>query len=111
MTGQVKEDIITRYFELGVVVKNGCIEIHPENIQSIEFIVPSDKFALPYLAFSYCSIPFIYIKDSKENSQKGYEIKYKNKHTTVSTNYQFSKEQSVEIFERNEDILKIEVHI
>jgi hypothetical protein len=111
MTGQVKEDIITRYFELGVVVKNGCIEIHPENIQSIEFIVPSDKFALPYLTFSYCSIPFIYIKDSKENSQKGYEIKYKNKQTTVSTKYQFSKEQSVEIFERNEDILKIEVHI
>ncbi len=104
MTGQVKEDIITRYFELGVVVKNGYIEIHKENVNLKEFISSSDS--APFLLFTYCSVPFTYINDSK----KGIEIEYKNKPTVHLLDYRFSNELSSEIFNRSDEIENIEVH-
>jgi hypothetical protein len=104
MTGQVKEDVISRFFELGIVVRNGCIEIHPENINFEEFI--STPGEIPYLSFTYCSVPFIY----KIVGKKGFEIVYVDKTSVHSDCYQFSESQSADIFKRNADILKIEVH-
>ena len=37
MTGQVKEEILTRRVELGIIIKNGCIQFIPEMIQYREF--------------------------------------------------------------------------
>jgi len=37
MTGQVKEDIITRFGELGLVIENGCIHFTPRLLLKSEF--------------------------------------------------------------------------
>jgi hypothetical protein len=106
MTGQVKEDVISRFFELGIAVKQGCIEIHPENVNFAEFIQPTDPNASPYLSFSYCSVPFIYENDRN----KGFEIVYTDKQTQQTEGYLFDKQQSEGIFSRSKNILKVIVH-
>ncbi|MEM8487381.1 MAG: hypothetical protein AAF564_17645 [Bacteroidota bacterium] len=76
MTGQVKEDIISRWGELGVVVQNGALEIQPVLLRAEEFQGAPGAFSyvdingaqqtisLPEntLAFTYCQVPFIYRK-------------------------------------------------
>ena len=53
MTGQVKEDIISRWFELGVSVKNGQLWFGPR-------FICSDDFKNGELRFSYCGTEIIY---------------------------------------------------
>ncbi|WP_354623844.1 hypothetical protein [Psychromonas sp. MME2] len=74
MTGQVKEEILTRFGELGLLVKNGQIYFQPSLLKQSEFLVDESKFefiningeyetislAPKSLAFTYCQIPFIY---------------------------------------------------
>ena len=74
MTGQVKEDIICRWGELGVCVVEGEIRIQPLLLRRSEFLsTPSTfKYYSTYgnleqieletgtLAFTYCQVPFIY---------------------------------------------------
>lgn len=48
MTGQVKEDIITRFGELGVRVKNGRVSIEPTLLADSEYLPDGS------LQFSYC---------------------------------------------------------
>ena len=81
MTGQVKEDILSRIGELGVFVKNGCIQFNPHLLRAEEFIRDEETFEyididqergkipLPEnsLAFTYCQIPIVYtISDTDE---------------------------------------------
>lgn len=74
MTGQVKEDIIARWGELGVVVSGGCITFHPLLLRREEFLSAPVTFAYHdvegrarallldagTLAFTYCCIPIVY---------------------------------------------------
>lgn len=53
MTGQVKEDIINRFFELGLSVFDGQITIKDTMLNPAEFL---DGM----LRFTYCSTPFVY---------------------------------------------------
>ena len=53
MTGQVKEDIISRFFELGLHVINGEIHIQTAMLRQEEF--KDGK-----LRFTYCQTPFVY---------------------------------------------------
>lgn len=48
MTGQVKEDIITRFGELGVRVRKGCVSIEPTLLADSEYLPDGS------LQFSYC---------------------------------------------------------
>ncbi len=54
MTGQVKEEIITRWGELGLEVKDGKLSINPEMLRGTEF------HADGHLGFSWCGVPFVY---------------------------------------------------
>ena len=79
MTGQVKEDIIARWKELGMEIKNGCLLFKPnKNIDQMLinnpgnfswFNLNGDKESIEInsdaLLFTYCQVPFIYIKGSK----------------------------------------------
>ncbi|MEM8680597.1 MAG: hypothetical protein AAGF97_14715, partial [Planctomycetota bacterium] len=74
MTGQVKEEMLTRWGELGVRPRNGKIEFRPGLLRPTEFL--SDAGSLTYLdladneielplpagslAFTYCQVPVIY---------------------------------------------------
>lgn len=74
MTGQVKEDIIARWGELGVVISGGRITFRPLLLRREEFLPAPATFAyydaegraqsLPLdagaLAFTYCCIPIVY---------------------------------------------------
>ena len=53
MTGQVKEDILSRFFELGVRVGEGAIHIEPVMLRA-------DMFRDGVLHFTYCQTPFVY---------------------------------------------------
>jgi hypothetical protein len=74
LTGQVKEDILCRFAELGVSVRDGQIHFHPQRLDRSEFLPrPADydgftlsgrrrKIRLPAgsLAFSFCQVPIVY---------------------------------------------------
>ena len=73
MTGQVKEDFISRYGELGVVVKEGSVSFEPYLLSRDEFIpeeaiwhfslgegLQSETLEAGSLAFSLCGTPVIY---------------------------------------------------
>jgi hypothetical protein len=74
MTGQVKEDIITRFIELGVRVEDGSVEFEPGMLKREEFHAApctwtystgdsqlhSEELPAGSLAFSVCGVPVIY---------------------------------------------------
>jgi hypothetical protein len=73
MTGQVKEDVISRFAELGVVVSGGEISFSPVMLKRDEFIstprtwqfsvggsLQSEQLDAGSLAFSLCGVPVIY---------------------------------------------------
>lgn len=74
MTGQVKEDILTRFGELGVIVSNGILEFSPTLLNKNEFLKTPKVFKYTNvnkenkelqlsknsLCFTYCQIPIIY---------------------------------------------------
>lgn len=63
MTGQVKEDIINRFFELGIRVRKGEIQFDTTMLREEEF--HDGK-----LCFTYCGVPFVY----KDTGQMTIEI-------------------------------------
>ena len=74
MTGQVKEQVLTRFGELGVEVVDGCVRFAPRLLPRSELLdVPSKAsfrgvdgettwvdLAPGSLAFSYCQVPVTY---------------------------------------------------
>jgi len=73
MTGQVKEDVISRFNELGVYVKDGKVSFSPISLRKQEFIsapqtwmfsmggtTQSIELEKDSLAFSLCGVPVIY---------------------------------------------------
>lgn len=55
MTGQVKEDILSRFMELGVTVREGVLTFRPQLLTAADF--NADK----KLSFSYCGVPITYV--------------------------------------------------
>jgi hypothetical protein len=74
MTGQVKEDILTHWGELGIFFKQGELYFHPQLLRRNEFIDKPGVFKFidvngenqqlnlnrNTLAFTYCQIPVVY---------------------------------------------------
>ncbi|HLP05853.1 MAG TPA: hypothetical protein VK152_10530, partial [Paludibacter sp.] len=106
MTGQVKEDIISRFFELGIVVENGCLSIRPDMLGPDEFIQPAGSVEAPFLMFSYCSVPFVYVADST----KGIEIMFAGGKQETTNGYSLTPEQSQLVFNRSKQVEMVRVH-
>ena len=83
MTGQVKEEVITRLMELGVVVTNGSITFNPFILRKAEFLSNDDTLVYfdingdqqtvalskGQLGFTYCQVPVVYgLADGSEAS-------------------------------------------
>jgi hypothetical protein len=74
MTGQVKEEILTRLGELGVLVEDGSVGFRPVLLRADEFLEREDVFrfydvggearsielAAGSLAFTFCQVPIVY---------------------------------------------------
>ena len=89
MTGQVKEDIISRWFELGVSVHDGQITFCPT-------MLTDSDFKDGELHFTYCGTEIIYRKSPMSN---------------VKCPITLSAEQSTHIFARDGQIKQIIVEV
>jgi hypothetical protein len=80
MTGQVKEDVISRMRELGIKVEEGRIRFDPSLLSKDEFLTAENHFEyvtvegkteqLPLLvnqlAFTFCQVPVVYTLDDRQ---------------------------------------------
>ncbi|WP_280769566.1 hypothetical protein [Salipaludibacillus daqingensis] len=82
MTGQVKEDFISRLGELGVKVEKGLVRFKPELLAKSEFLKEKKIWSLPRnsnaadtetiqldensLGFTFCAVPVIYYLEGKK---------------------------------------------
>ncbi|MFC1936715.1 hypothetical protein ACFLYP_03515 [Chloroflexota bacterium] len=117
MTGQVKEEILTRQVEMGVFVRDGQISFDPILLREEEFITQpttfeyfnlegdSQRMELPKgsLAFTFCQTPVIYHIGEKS----GMEIYFADGNMEEVSGSRLDLEISQHIFKRDGVILKI----
>jgi hypothetical protein len=112
LTGQVKEDILNRWNELGLVVKDGEFSIRPVLLRKQEFLIPGKEEKLqgihkPYLRFSFCGIPFEYVLDEHE----GICVHYNWGEVMRCGGFTIDEKTSRDIAGRSGRILKVQVKI
>ncbi|WP_343663012.1 hypothetical protein [Chryseobacterium mucoviscidosis] len=121
MTGQVKEDLLSRFGELGIVVKDGQLQFKPDLLRKEEFLTEektieyfdvksnASSLKLPEnsLFFTKCEVPVIY----KISENGGLEIFDENDEVKTMNELIISKEDSKNIFKRNGKISLIKVKI
>nr|WP_233783461.1 hypothetical protein [Flavivirga eckloniae] len=119
MTGQVKEDILSRIGELGVFVKNGCITFNPCLLRKEEFLKTPKVFRYSdvkkeeweilldpnTLCFTYCQVLIIY-KLSDKNSLN---VIFNNDRQLNFDNLSLDSKISESIFQRKGQISQINV--
>ncbi len=121
MTGQVKEDIRSRFAELGWIVEQGEIRIDPFLLRKEEYLTEPGKFdyygpsgkkasfapGKDSLAFTYGQVPvFYHIAD-----QDRVEVSLADGTTVKSTEQKISADLSRQLFARNGKIRKIDVYV
>lgn len=120
MTGQVKEDILTRFGELGVKVNEGKLSFTPQILQIDEFFLEAKNIqyinvngelkilslAKNSIAFTVCQVPIVY-ELSNENK---IEIQYQNTIQSIS-DLELNEEITDKIFQRNNEIVSIKVQL
>ena len=121
MTGQVKEDILSRYGELGVFVTKGRLKFYPCLLRKNEFLEESKEFSFidvdsewnkmelkaGSLAFTYCQVPVIY----KMSNEEKIVLYYKDGASESLNSNTLTVEQSTDIFTRGGNVVKIEVDV
>ena len=99
MTGQVKEDILSRFNELGLFVQKGRIEI----AQSL-----FEEALEEELEFSYCNIPVVYRKSAAEAIEVFTD---EGLPSTKVSGLRIPENISGEIFRRTGKVSKVVVHL
>ena len=121
MTGQVKEDVLTRKGELGIKVVEGKLSFQPtllnqnqflQQEEAVRFIDLEEKpFSITLekgsLAFTVCQVPIIY----KISDKNQVEVKFKNGKTETFSTLTLSYEMSQKIFQRTGEIIEVTVSI
>ncbi|MFO7723289.1 MAG: hypothetical protein R6V49_08720 [Bacteroidales bacterium] len=121
MTGQVKEDILVRFGELGVFVKDGRLHFNPCLLRSDEFLKQekrfgyinmnneADQFGLEKgsLGFTYCQIPVVY----QMADQDKVEVRLKDNRSIIFDSLALDYKTSQMIFGRSGSIQRIVVSI
>ncbi len=121
MTGQVKEEILTRFGELGVRVANGIAGFEPALLRPREFVAETSRFryldvdgewqhvALPEhsLAFTWCQVPIIYRLD--DTQAPSLTILRRDGSRDSSSRTALSAESSAELFRRSGTIRRLEL--
>jgi hypothetical protein len=121
MTGQVKEDILSRFGELGVQVKNGRLHFKPSLLRKSEFLEEAKVFEyvdvhqeprqLPLekgsLCFTYCQLPIVYTL-ADENSLS---LIHQNGTIIKRDELAVDEQNSLKIFERTGEVIQIKVQL
>lgn len=121
MTGQVKEDILCRFGELGVFVNEGKLQFHPCLLRQREFLKEEKTFSYidinqeqkflelskNSLAFTYCQVPVIY--EIADND--GVEV-FKNDNTSEQLDtLTIDASTSEKIFKRTGEVTLLKVRV
>ncbi len=102
MTGQVKESVIMRRGELGVIVENGQIKFDPW------FIAPAEFDEKGCLSLTVCGIPVRYVPG--EQGDASINIRYASGNTAHVAGAALPESISREVFHRSKDIEGIDIH-
>ncbi|WP_426432440.1 hypothetical protein ACPX19_07035 [Winogradskyella sp. HB-48] len=121
MTGQVKEDILSRFGELGAFIKDGLLVFNPCMLRKDEFLNKTQTFNYVnvegeestikidegQLVFTFCQVPIVYTiaKDYKTT------VLFKDGSEKVFNQMHLDEEVSESVFNRTGDIKHITVHI
>ena len=121
MTAQVKEDVLSRFGELGVFVSEGKLYFNPRLLRKEEFLTEAKTFdyidihketkeiEVPKdsLCFTYCQVPVIY----KLAAQAGLKVVFDDDHVLESEDMYLDEQTSKKVFERTGEIGQIIVSI
>jgi len=121
MTGQVKEDILSRFGELGVFVANGELYFDPCMLRQDEFLLKDSTFNYVNIAkeqkqlsvqkgslsFTYCQVPIIYtIADAY-----GLTVHFNDGTSKAFENLRLDAATSQQVFNRVGEVTQINVNI
>ena len=120
MTGQVKEDIIARFGELGVKVGNGRLYFEPSILRASEFLTEPQTFnyvnmdntrasievGAGSLAFTYCQVPVVYTQSTAPSITL-----HTNEGAQTFEGTSLTAEQTKEVFHRSGKITRIDVQV
>ncbi len=102
MTGQVKEEIIARFGELGLVVRDGTIVFLPELILDDQWKKETKDYV-----FTYCGVPF----SVSRTDRTGIVIVDAHGGRSESSTLTIPKKRSIEIFRRTGAVSSVEVRV
>ncbi len=121
MTGQVKEDILCRFGELGVKVEKGSLCFSPYILKRTEFLKEASVFSYisingaeselkldpQSLAFTYCQTPIIYTfsTENKIEIYEGDQLLHTQKELVLNQDY------SADVFSRSGKVFYIKVYL
>ena len=121
MTGQVKEEIVTRFGELGIRVKGGELHFDPELLRRREFV----DSARPYrylevdggwstldvpaggLAFTMCQVPVVY--QLVDDGRQSVTIHYDDGEEKALDELRLAADDSADVFSRNGRIRRLKL--
>ncbi|MDX2048429.1 MAG: hypothetical protein SFU87_16705 [Chitinophagaceae bacterium] len=121
MTGQVKEDIISRYGELGVQVHHGQLSFNPVLLQQKEFLSAEKQVSIinskgekqiitllkNSLLFTICQVPVVYVINEKQ----GLEVAYRDGTIREAAAVQLTEEETTNLFNRSGEIISVRIFI
>ena len=121
MTGQVKEEVLCRFGELGVRVSDGTVQFKPDLLRASEFMADSrdtgyvdvdgnwQTIAVPPdgLAFTWCQVPIVYKLD--DNSPISLTIVDADGEQKVFEQLALPAEESSEVFRRSGRIRQLTI--
>jgi len=119
LTGQVKEDVISRLGEMGIRIKNGEILFDPSLLNAEELLSFDTEFEYYSLdgdwrkialkkkqfAFTFCQVPFI----CSESTENNISIWYKKGNKTTISDHKINNALSTLLFTRTGSIDRIEI--
>jgi hypothetical protein len=123
MTGQVKEEVLSRFGELGVRVKDGKVRFDPALLRAVEFSAEPGSFRyldlqddwqeLPLpaaaLGFTWCQVPIVYRLE--EATRPVLTLTYHDGMTQTLPSLSLSESMSAEIFRRSGHVREITVTV
>ncbi len=121
MTGQVKEDIISRWAELGVRVSDGQVAFAPLFLSEEEYLDSASTFtyfdvkgeqqsldlSAGQLAFTYCQVPVMYTKGAGQ----GITVHYASGSSATSDANHLTTEDATKLFNRTGEIKQINISV
>lgn len=119
MTGQVKEELITRFLELGVNVDNGAVSFAPALLRKQEFLTQAIEFKYldtsgdwqtlaiepMQLAFTWCQVPIVY--NVNQTNQNKLRVIYNHDEDYCVDGLNLDSDRASELFTRSGNINRI----